>query len=47
MDTIIRNARVVDGTRAGAYEADVGIVGGFITAVGCKARSDNGDEIDA
>ncbi|MBP7705495.1 MAG: amidohydrolase family protein [Caulobacter sp.] len=45
-DLVIRNGRVVDGTGAPAFEADIAIDGGVITAVG-KVDSAGRREIDA
>ena len=45
-DLVIRNGRVVDGTGAPAFEADIAIDGGVITAVG-KAVGASKREIDA
>ena len=45
-DLLIRNGRVIDGTGAPAYEADVGIADGRIAAVG-RNLSDAAKVIDA
>src|SRR5215217_4477075 len=45
-DLVIRNGRVVDGTQAPAFEADIAIDGGVITAVG-KGVGPGKREIDA
>jgi N-acyl-D-amino-acid deacylase len=46
-DVIIRNATVVDGTRAPRYEADIAIAGGRIAAIG-RMEGERADlEIDA
>ena len=47
LDVIIRNGRVVDGTGAPWYRADVGIVGDRITAIGNLAGSTARTTIDA
>ncbi|OAI53821.1 D-aminoacylase [Betaproteobacteria bacterium SCGC AG-212-J23] len=44
MDLVIRNATVIDGTRAPRFQADIGIAGGRIAAIG-KAPKGN-KEID-
>lgn len=46
LDLVIRNGMVVDGTGRPAIEADVGVVGGRIVAVGAIAGSGR-EEIDA
>jgi N-acyl-D-amino-acid deacylase len=46
-DLIIRNATVVDGTRAPRFRADVGVRGGTIEAVGALANERAETEIDA
>ena len=33
-DLVIRNATVIDGTRAPRYQADIGVLGGKIAAIG-------------
>ena len=40
MDTFFQNTRVVFGSGAEVYEADVGVVGGLITAVGPRLPAD-------
>ena len=45
-DLVIRNGRVVDGTGAAAFEADIAIDGGIITAIG-KIDGAGKREIDA
>ncbi|MBO4913633.1 MAG: amidohydrolase family protein [Oscillospiraceae bacterium] len=46
-DTLIRGARVLDGTGAPAFEADVGLAGGRIAAVGALSDVRAGTVIDA
>ena len=46
-DLLIRNATVVDGTRAPRFEADIAIRGGRIEAVGGLDGASADDEIDA
>jgi len=45
-DLLIRNATVIDGTRAPRFEADIGIVAGKISRIG-KLSGKGGVEIDA
>ena len=45
-DLVIRNATVIDGTRAARFEADIVVRGGQIAAVG-KAKDKGAREIDA
>ncbi len=45
-DLVIRNGRIVDGTGAPAFEGDIAITGGVITAVG-KVQGAGRREIDA
>ena len=47
LDVLIRNGRIVDGTGAPWYRADVGIVGDRITAIGNLANSPATTTIDA
>src|SRR5436190_8446934 len=47
LDVLIRNGRIVDGTGASWYRADVGIVGDRITAIGNLANSPATTTIDA
>src|SRR5262245_56045549 len=46
-DLIVRNATIIDGTRAPRYEGDIGVTGGRIAAIGRidPARADR--DIDA
>jgi N-acyl-D-amino-acid deacylase len=44
-DLLIRNATIVDGTRAPRYQADIGITGGRIAAIGRLEKGEH--EIDA
>jgi N-acyl-D-amino-acid deacylase len=46
-DLVIRNATVVDGTRAPRYEADVAVAGGRIAAIGPLNGARASEEIDA
>src|SRR3954447_24246188 len=46
-DLVIRNASVIDGTRAPRYEADIFIAGGRIAAVGRLDTASVDTEIDA
>ena len=46
-DTLIRHARVVDGSGAGRFEADVGLLDGRIHAVGDLARARAASTLDA
>lgn len=46
-DLILRNATVVDGTRAPRFEADIGVAGDRIAAIGSLAGSRAKIEIDA
>jgi len=46
-DVVITNGRVVDGTGAPWFKADIGIVGDRITAVGDLAAAEAGTRIDA
>src|SRR5512138_1246133 len=45
-DLVIRNATVVDGTRAPRYQADIGVTGGRIVAIG-RLEAEADVEIDA
>ncbi|MBT3296327.1 MAG: D-aminoacylase [Verrucomicrobia bacterium] len=45
-DLIIRHSRVIDGTGAESFTADVGIVGDMITAVGDLSGAESHDTID-
>src|SRR5687768_11570471 len=45
-DLLIRNATVVDGTRAPRYEADIAVVGGRIAAIGRMDADEADVEID-
>src|SRR5579864_3255370 len=47
LDAVIRNGRIVDGTGAPWYRADVGIVGDRITAIGNLANTSATATIDA
>lgn len=47
LDTLIKNARVIDGTGAPAFSADVGIENGRIAAVGTLAEAQAARVIDA
>src|SRR5579872_6776889 len=47
LDVVIRNGRIVDGTGAPWYRADVGIVGDRITAIGNLANTSATATIDA
>src|SRR6186997_1261823 len=46
-DFLIRNATVVDGTRAPRFEADIGVRGGRIESIGRLAGANAEREIDA
>ena len=46
-DTVILNGTVVDGTGASRYEADVGISGGRIEAIGALGHAEAERRIDA
>src|SRR5437870_10243350 len=46
-DLVIRNATVIDGTRAPRYQADIGVLGGKIAAIGKLAEASADVEIDA
>ena len=46
-DVIIRNATVIDGTRAPRYEADIGIAAGRVAAIGRLDTESADTEIDA
>ena len=46
-DTLITNATVVDGTNSPRYDADVGIEGGKIAAIGSLGEAEAGRRIDA
>lgn len=46
-DTLIRGAKVVDGTGKAAFLADVGICDGVIAAVGALSEAKGAEEIDA
>ena len=46
IDLVIRNATVIDGTRAPRYEADIGIKDGKIAAIG-RIKEKGKSEIDA
>ncbi|MGB0922566.1 MAG: N-acyl-D-amino-acid deacylase family protein [Alphaproteobacteria bacterium] len=46
-DMIIRGGMIVDGTRKGKYQADIGIVEGVIADIGDLAGATATDEIDA
>jgi N-acyl-D-aspartate/D-glutamate deacylase len=46
-DLIIRSGSVVDGTGRSAFQADVGISGGRVRAIGDLGQASAGDEIDA
>ena len=47
LDTLIRGARVVDGTGRAAFTADVGLCGGVIEAVGELKDAQAFETIDA
>ena len=47
LDTLIRNARVVDGSGKAAFTADVGLRSGLIEAVGALADAQAFETIDA
>ena len=38
-ELVIRNATVIDGTRAPRYQADIGVLGGKIAAIGKLAEA--------
>lgn len=46
-DTIISGGRIVDGTGAPAFYADVGITGGRVAAIGNLSRAESPQRIDA
>src|SRR5437870_10561157 len=46
-DLVIRNATVIDGTRAPRYQADIGVLGGKIAAIGRLDAAAAHVEIDA
>src|SRR3989440_4173318 len=46
-DLVIRNATGIDGTRAPRYQADIGVLGGKIAAIGKLAAASADVEIDA
>ena len=46
-DLVIRNATVIDGTRAPRYEADIAVEGDRITAIGSLQNSTSKAEMDA
>src|SRR5258708_27827967 len=46
-DLVIRNATVIDGTRAPRYEADIAVAGGRIAAIGRLDAARADVEIDA
>src|SRR5438034_4007068 len=46
-ELVIRNATVIDGTRAPRYQADIGVLGGKIAAIGKLAEASADVEIDA
>ena len=46
-DLLIRKATVIDGTRAPRFDADIGVSGGRIAALGDLARATAEVEIDA
>src|SRR5438045_5828030 len=46
-DLVIRNATVIDGTRAPRYQADIGVAGGRIAAIGRLDAARAEVEIDA
>src|SRR5438132_8882902 len=46
-DLVIRNATVIDGTRAPRYQADIGVLGGKIAAIGKLDAATAHLEIDA
>ena len=46
-DLIIRNATVIDGTKAPRYRADIGVTGGIISEIGALDRAAADAEIDA
>src|SRR5436190_24338103 len=46
-DLVIRNATVIDGTRAPRYQADIGVLGGKIAAIGKLDAASADVEIDA
>src|SRR6266852_3988565 len=46
-DLVIRNATVIDGTRAPRYQADIGVLGGKIAAIGKLEAATAHLEIDA
>ena len=46
-DLILRNATVIDGTRAPRYQADVGVNGDRIARIGSLEKSSGKTEIDA
>ena len=45
-DLLIRNGRIIDGTGAAAYAADVGVAGGEIAAIG-SLDGDAAKSVDA
>jgi N-acyl-D-amino-acid deacylase len=46
-DLLIRNATVIDGTRAPRFQADLGIAGGRIQAIGKLSNESAEEEVDA
>src|SRR5213075_1578095 len=46
-ELVIRNATVIDGTRAPRYQADIGVLGGKIAAIGRLDAAAADVEIDA
>ena len=46
-ELLIRNATVIDGTRAPRYQADIGVLGGKIAAIGKLDAATAQVEIDA
>src|SRR5262245_42491201 len=46
-DLIIRNATIIDGTRAPRFDGDIGVRGGMIAAIGRLERAGADAEIDA
>jgi N-acyl-D-amino-acid deacylase len=47
LDLLIRNATVIDGTRAPRFQADIGIAGGRIQAIGDLSNERAKEEVDA
>jgi len=47
LDLLIRNATVIDGTRAPRFQADIGIAGGRIQAIGDLSNERAEEEVDA